>query len=223
MNTKAILFDLDGTITDTIPIVLSAFQKTFHLFSLHYPGDDILRPQIGRQIEHIFGDFFSEELIPKVVQIYREQYLSCQKETSPSLFSGVFEGLFSFSKCSLPMGIVTTKLRSFTLPILERFEIDSFFSVVVGAEDVEHCKPHPEPLLFAAKKLNVLPEECLYIGDSLSDAKAAISAGMPFFGVLTGVGEKEELLEYGEVFLDLQECSQKILSHKKDYFRVEKQ
>lgn len=206
MTTKAILFDLDGTLSDTIPIVLRSFRETFNFFQIPYPGDAVIHPQIGRQIEHIFEAFFPKIEIPNVVNVYREQYLIAQAETPPSLFPGVLEGLQNFSQTALPLGIVTTKLRSFTLPLLQHFQIDPFFSVVIGAEDVEYCKPHPEPLLLAASKLGVFPEESIYVGDSLSDAQSASAAHIPFFGVLTGVGEREELSNYGIVFQNLKEC-----------------
>lgn len=213
MTTKAILFDLDGTLSDTIPLVLRSFQATFNFFQIPYPGDAVIHPQIGRQIEHIFEAFFPKIEVPKVVCVYREQYLIAQKQNPPSLFPGVLEGLQNFSQTALPLGIVTTKLRSFTLPLLQHFQIASFFSVVIGAEDVEYCKPHPEPLLLAASRLHVSPEACVYIGDSLSDAQSASAAHIPFFGVLTGVGEGEELLNYGIVFQNLKECSVSFLQN----------
>jgi len=101
------------------------------------------------------------------------------------------------------MGIVTTKLRTVSEELLLQLKAEHYFEVVVGSEDVQNCKPHPEPLLLAAKKLEVNPRSCIYIGDSLHDALSARSAETEFIGVLTGTGKEEELKPFGNVFKTL--------------------
>ena len=116
------------------------------------------------------------------------------------MFPDMVEVLTSLSSAGRIMGVVTTKMRSVSEELLAQTGIDSYFQVVVGSEDVQKWKPNPEPLFLAAKKLSVSPIDCIYIGDSVHDAKAAKSAGMEFIGVLTGTGKREELEKFGKVY-----------------------
>ena len=115
MTTKAILFDLDGTLSDTIPIVLRSFRETFNFFSNTISGRCRHSSANWSPDRTYFEAFFPKIEIPNVVNVYREQYLIAQAETPPSLFPECWKDSKIFSQTALPLGIVTTKLRSFTL------------------------------------------------------------------------------------------------------------
>lgn len=204
MTPKAIFFDLDGTLLDSILVVLDAFEKTFFEAKKVFPDREIFKKEIGKDLTAILSPHFSPREIPKIIANYRKNYL--QIESRISLFPGVKSALLRFSTIA-PLGVVTTKLRTFSEKLLRKFEILDFFEMVVGAEDVSRCKPHPEPLLTAAEKIGVAPKSAVYVGDSLADARAARAAKMPFFGVLTGVASKSELEKFGPVFKNIGEIT----------------
>jgi phosphoglycolate phosphatase len=80
---------------------------------------------------------------------------------------------------------------------LDQFDLAKYFDVIVTGQSAEHTKPYPDPILFAAKKMNVKPEECLMVGDTTVDMRAGKSAGAQTVAVLCGFGEEPELLKMG--------------------------
>lgn len=109
-------------------------------------------------------------------------------EPEPSL-SEMLEGLSR----NLPLAVATNRGASI-LSILQHFELDKFFSVVVNSRDVQRPKPEPDMLLLAAQRLGFSPEVCLFIGDSELDQRAARGAGVPFVGYGGGI-DGDYLLE----------------------------
>ena len=156
-------------------------------------------------MDEIFAPFISAEKIPQMVDIYRRQYL--EREHAILLFPQVLPALTHLSSF-FSLGIVTTKLRSFSEDILERLGILHFFEVIIGSEDVERCKPFPDPLLLAAQIFSVDPQKSAYIGDSLHDAESACLVKMPFYGIATGTACVLDLQRYGKVFDHLGELAQ---------------
>jgi phosphoglycolate phosphatase len=80
---------------------------------------------------------------------------------------------------------------------LEQFDLVKYFDVIVTGQSAERTKPYPDPIFFAAQKMNVQPEECLMIGDTTVDMRAGKSAGAQIVGVLCGFGEEPELKKFG--------------------------
>lgn len=206
-----LLFDLDGTLVNSIPTVLSSFRATFSELNAEHPGDEIIQRGIGSALEVILAPYFPEEKIPKAIKIYREKYL--EQEKNITLFPETFSALSRLASSSR-MGVVTTKLRSFAESLLEQIGILDFFEFVIGGEDAARCKPHPDPLLLAAERLGVSPEKAFYIGDSEHDAKSATAAKMPFLGVATGTASVAELQVFGKVFANLEEIADFFLNEQ---------
>lgn len=204
---KILLFDFDGTLANSISVVTKSFQNTFLELAVPYPGDCAIRAQIGKHLQDIFLLFLPPETIDIAVKIYRKYYLVRQDREEIHPFPDVPLSIRSLYKKGFRMGIVTTKLRKYTEPLVEKFGLSDCFECIVGAEDVKKCKPHPEPLFLAAEKMGVSPKNTIYIGDSVHDAQAAKAANMQFIGVLTGVATSKELAKYGKVFKNLQSFS----------------
>jgi beta-phosphoglucomutase-like phosphatase (HAD superfamily) len=97
----------------------------------------------------------------------------------------------------LPMAVVSARDERATLAFLDHFNLTRYFAVIVTALTVEHTKPYPDPVLFAAKQMGVAPEACLMIGDTTVDIRAGKSAGAQTVGVLCGFGEEAELRRKG--------------------------
>jgi len=96
-----------------------------------------------------------------------------------------------------PMAVVSARDEHGTMAFLEQFDLVKYFDVIVSGLSAEHTKPYPDPVLLAAKKMNVAPENCLMIGDTTVDMRAGRSAGAQTVGVLCGFGEELELRKMG--------------------------
>lgn len=96
-----------------------------------------------------------------------------------------------------PMSVVSARDEKGTMRFLEQFDLVQYFDAVITGQSAEHTKPYPDPILLAAQKMGVKPEECLMIGDTTVDMRAGKSAGTQLVGVLCGFGEEPELRKKG--------------------------
>ena len=96
-----------------------------------------------------------------------------------------------------PMAVVSARDEDGTMAFLEHFDLLKYFDVIVTGLSTKHTKPYPDPILFAAQKMNVPAENCLMIGDTTVDIRAGKSAGAQTVGVLCGFGEEPELKKMG--------------------------
>lgn len=119
----------------------------------------------------------------------REEFLAIYagnlcKETK--LFPGIVEILSELEARMICWGIVTNKPSRFTLPLLQALGLEQRAAVIVSGDDTNNSKPHPEPLLVACRRINTIPQNCLYLGDDLRDVEASRAAGiMP---IIAGYG-----------------------------------
>lgn len=111
-------------------------------------------------------------------------------------FEFVPEALRQLRRVGISMAVASTKRRTHIEAILKRERLDESFQSIIGGQDVQNQKPHPESLLAASKRLEVPPKNCIYVGDSIVDAEAAQRAGMQFAAVLTGVTRRAEFDPY---------------------------
>jgi phosphoglycolate phosphatase-like HAD superfamily hydrolase len=95
------------------------------------------------------------------------------------------------------MAVVSARDERSTMRFLNQFDLAKYFDVIVTGLSAPHTKPYPDPILFAAQKMRVKPEECLMIGDTTVDMRAGKSAGAQTLGVLCGFGEEQELRKLG--------------------------
>lgn len=95
------------------------------------------------------------------------------------------------------MAVVSARDEGGTMRFLEQYDLVQYFDVVVTGLSAVHTKPYPDPILLAAKKMNVSPENCLMIGDTTVDIRAGKAAGAQTLGVLCGFGEEPELRHFG--------------------------
>jgi pyrophosphatase PpaX len=173
---EVLLFDLDGTLIDTIEMILaSARYATSAVLGEALP-DDVLRHNIGvplvAQMEE-YAPGHSAELL----KAYREHNARVHDEMIRE-YPGVEETLRALAGCGYRMGIVTSKSRPVAQQGLDYFGLGGLFEVLVGYEDTEIHKPDPCPVLEAATRFGVSAEKCLYCGDSPHDMDAGIAAGV---------------------------------------------
>lgn len=199
MNSAA-LFDLDGTVMDTpAAIVVSLTEMTASIGVTH--PERVLRAQIGRPLDSIV-----DTLLPGVTVVDREQAkqrfrVSFSAQTLPDarhlIHAGVPQLLEHLRSNGVGVAIVTSKITPSALELLLAAGIREAFDTVVGHEQVQAGKPHPDPALLAAARLDVAPASCVVIGDSTDDIRMGAAAGMRTIGVAWGVSEASTLTEAG--------------------------
>lgn len=188
-ETRAVLFDLDGTFADTAPDLGAALN---HVLALHG------RPPLALEISRLQASHGSAGLLKLGFGIepddanfsaLRDAFLAhytdhiCDQTT---LFSGMAELVGELERRGLPWGIVTNKPHRFTVPLMEALDMAARAACLVSGDTCPQAKPHPMPLLHAAATLGVQPEHCLYLGDDKRDMEAANAAGMP--GIIAEYG-----------------------------------
>ncbi len=192
---KAILFDIDGTLTDTNPVFLKALKQAYHEFSGEEKPSSFFSFSLGipsPQTMEILGIREAERTT------FRERWQGLIREYMPEarLFPGILELLTHLQARGVPMALVTSKIRAEMPYEFDCFGINHFFAFTVCADDVPRPKPFPDPLLFALDRLHVSPRQALFVGESLYDLKAAKSAHVPFALAKWGVPRTEEILPW---------------------------
>jgi N-acetyl-D-muramate 6-phosphate phosphatase len=186
---KAVLFDLDGTFADTAPDLGAALN---HVLALHK------RPPLPVEISRLQASHGSAGLLklgfniepdaPQFAKL-REQFLAyytahiCDHTT---LFPCMAELVANLEQRGMPWGIVTNKPHRFTVPLMQALGYHSRAACLVSGDTCARAKPHPDPLLFAAKLIDTKPAHCLYLGDDKRDMQAGRAAGMKTLIALFG-------------------------------------
>ncbi len=186
---QAVLFDLDGTLADTAPDLGHALNLQRERHGLPPLPQDIIRPYASHGTVGLFDIGFG--LTPQDARFapMREEYLALYTANlclHTTLFPGMAELLDELEGKGIAWGVVTNKPARFTNPLLEQLGLIGRAASVVSGDTCSHPKPHPEPLLCAAREIGVAPQSCLYVGDAERDIEAARAAGM--FALIAGYG-----------------------------------
>jgi phosphoglycolate phosphatase len=190
-----ILFDLDGTLIDSTEAILESFHRSFDLLGDTHPDDADIAALIGHPLDHMYRDLgVAPERVDTYVRTYKEHYRVISREKTELLPSAreAIEAASAFAR----LGIVTTKTAKYSRELLEHFGVMDAFEVLVGREDVEHPKPHSEPVEKAMAAMGVGPERCWLVGDTRLDAGSARAAGIGCVGVLSGYDSEAQLREW---------------------------
>jgi len=201
---RALIFDVDGTLSDTDDRWTYQLEKILKPFSFFIPGDgtkkiarwtimNIESPMnlIYHWLDHVDLDIWAARTFS-----YLSQKRNSKQDRKHWLIPGVEEMLDVLAP-RFPMAIVSTRDENSTISFLEQFEIRKYFSVIVTALTCRHTKPFPEPVIWASKQLGYSPNECAMIGDTTVDIYAGKAAGAQTVGVLCGFGQENELTKAG--------------------------
>lgn len=208
LSPAAILFDLDGTLADTLEDIMAAMNATRRAAGLATIEDeDLVRSWIGRGAPRLLacslGAGADPVQVDGLVRIFRRLYPAVSGEHA-RLMPGVEELLDRLAARACPLAVATNKPRAATLVLLDALGIRQRFHAVLTPDDVQdRTKPDPAMLLETARQLGVAPGDCLLVGDGPADIEGARSCGMPVAAVLDGFSPPEELLSLGaDLYLD---------------------
>lgn len=185
---KALLFDLDGTLADTAPDLAAAVNKMRRDRGLEDTPFEVLRPLASAGARGLIGAAFGIAPGDESYDELRVEFLTNYASdiaVHTCLFDGVNELLDGIEKRGLLWGIVTNKPALYTDALVPLISLGHAACVISG-DTTPHAKPHPEPLFEAARRLQLAPEHCWYVGDDLRDIQAGIAAGMPSIAAAWG-------------------------------------
>jgi 2-phosphoglycolate phosphatase len=177
---RAILFDLDGTLADTAPDLAAAVNFLRTERGLEPTPYAVLRPTASAGARGMIGAAFGLTPTDAGYEALRLQWFDRYQSAISvysTLFGGVPELLDGISAAGMAWGIVTNKPARFTDPLIPQIGL-AHAGCIVSGDTMPHAKPHPAPLLEAARRLDVAAEHCWYVGDDLRDVEAGRAAGM---------------------------------------------
>jgi len=195
---KIILFDLDGTLIDSTEAILESFARAYAKFEVAVPDDEAITSLVGLPLDMMFVQLGVDEAeAMNYVNAYKEHYRTIH--TQKTVLLDKAEEAVKLAHEGATLGVVTTKTAQYSRELLEHFNLMQYFDVLIGREDVQNPKPHPEPIFKALDTLGSSDETLSYmIGDTINDILAAHNAGIASIGVLCGYGSQNELEAYAD-------------------------
>ncbi|WP_370465541.1 HAD-IIIA family hydrolase [Mariprofundus sp. NF] len=198
-QSSLILFDCDGTLTDSHGAIVEAMQQAFLNNGLQQPDADTVNAVIGLSLHEAVRRLLPEpeqqsELFEAITQAYRECYRTAEQHIT--LYPNVREVLSELRRRGYWLGVVTGKSLPGLHRVLDTFALaDQFY--VLRTADCTHSKPHPAMVNECMAEMGVGVERTVVVGDALFDVQMAVAAGVPCIGVSFGVGDSDELLAAG--------------------------
>jgi len=195
---RAVLFDNDGTLSDSIPTVIQATNQALSARGYARNTDeeiiDGMRFKTSeRMLRHIGGD--DKELGRILAEDYYAAFLSSISRIK--LFDGITDCLNLLRTQGITLGIVSNNASDIVDTVLSQNGIRPYFSIIIGEDNAEETKPGSGGLLQACRLLDIQPGQGIYVGDSLSDSLAAEAAGMPSIGVKWNHHDKVDIDSLG--------------------------
>jgi len=193
---KAVVFDVDGVLIDSNEIIVEAYQKTAEELRMRIPSPQEVTDLMGRPLVEIVRMLWADAN----VELYTKEFRSLFMEENlviPAI-EGAVEAVKKIRESGFRIGALSGKIMFF---IKKHFREAGFnvnwFEAIVSFESTKKHKPGPEPLLYAINKLEVNPEETVYVGDAVSDYRCAKNAKVEYVAVLTGSLRREDLEKLG--------------------------
>ena len=198
---RVAVFDLDGTLADTVPVIAHHIAETITSFGTLVRPEDVV-PYIGRPLEVALAELAErpadDPRIAEIIDAYRARWRGAVDVHGETLLlPGARALLRRLREAGLAVGVVTAKRHAEADHLLVAMGIRDLVDVLVGTDEVPHGKPAPDSALLALKQLRVDAADTWYVGDALSDVAMSLAAGMRPLGVTTGACSEEQLLEAG--------------------------
>jgi len=190
---NAVLFDLDGTLLDSAPDLISSLNWVRETEKLPPLPLSEMSQYASKGAVGLLNAGMPESNA-ELLESRRIRFLDYYAENSfhhSRLYDGIPELLDFLGEAGIPWGIVTNKIESLTLPIIEAADLQEAISCIVCGDTLSESKPHPAPVSLACGMLGVAPAETLFVGDDIRDIQAGQSAGTQTAAVYYGYGSNE--------------------------------
>jgi len=197
---KVILFDLDGTLIDSTEAILEGFDVAFKAFHKKTPNEEEIKRLIGLPLDIMFEKLGIKKNVWDYVEVYKKHYRKISTKKT-KLLPFAKEAVFEANQFAR-LGIVTTKTARYSRELLEHFNLMKYFEVLIGRENVDNPKPHPEPILKAIHLMNAKKEATFMIGDTCLDMVSAKEAGVKYIGVKWEYESEENMKRCAEIIKD---------------------
>ena len=177
-----VIFDLDGTLVDSAPDIAEALNRTLEDWQLPRVPEATVLTWIGdgvrRLVEQAFTAAGSDIDLDRVMPGFMRHYEACLLR-SPRLYDGVVPALEALRAWNVTLAICTNKPSAMVAPLLAHLGVQDYFKMLLGGDSLPERKPSGVPLRHIAAAFNVAPGAALMVGDSITDYRAAVDAGMP--------------------------------------------
>ena len=183
---SAYLFDLDGTLINSIDLIMASFRHTMRTHLDEMPADDAWRAGLGTPLRTQLATYArSDDHADVMTDTYRA-YNRAFHDRLVRPYPGVKEALAALRDRGVKLAIVTSKTGPLARRGLRRCELDEYFDVLVGVDDVTEHKPHPAPVFEALDRLSAEPGDTVFVGDSPHDVRSGRAAGVLTAAALWG-------------------------------------
>lgn len=198
---EVVLFDLDGTLIDSAPDLAGAANDLRARHDLPALPFERLRPMVGAGARGMVGVAFGVAPGEPAFEGLRQEYLALYESRmlqQTRVFAAMEPVLAQLERAGLRWGIVTNKHERFAWPVIHGLGLQHRAAALVAGDTTPFAKPHPEPLLEAARRAGVAAGQCVYVGDDLRDIEAARAAGMPGLAAAWGyLGQGDSIDAWG--------------------------
>jgi phosphoglycolate phosphatase len=185
---SCVLFDLDGTLVDTAPDLISCLNRALNVHGFDVVVPEIIKPFISYGAAAMINasqpeldDTLKADILETMLAHYQNNIAE-----HTVFFSGMADTLAAIEAQGLKWGVVTNKRERFTNPLMAALKLTERAACIVSGDTTANPKPHPEPMLLACKQADVKPQECVYIGDALHDIIAGKNAQMKTLAAVYG-------------------------------------
>jgi pyrophosphatase PpaX len=193
MHLHTALFDLDGTLIDSIRLILDSYHHTLTQHHLPARTDEDWLRGVGTPLTVQFSDWRDmPEVLEAMISTYREYNLK-HHDTMVTVYPGVLEAVREIKAAGIQTGLVTSKNRQGALRGLKLVGLEALMDVLVCADEVNNPKPHPEPVSKAVELLGADPARTVYVGDSIHDMHSGRAAGVKTAAALWGPFGRDHL------------------------------
>lgn len=198
MTQKTILFDLDGTLTDSGEGIMNCAALALEHFHIPVPSREAMRVFVGPPLTSTFRSFgIPEEKIPEAVKVFRSRYTPVGIfENSP--YPGIHQLLDTLSWHGHKLYVATSKPEEMAITVLRHFDLEQFFTGICGAA-MDESRTNKEEVIAYLLEKNGTADNMLMIGDTVFDVLGAASHGIPTIGVSWGYGDPEEMRRAGAI------------------------
>lgn len=212
---KAVIFDFDGTLADTLPVCFYAFQAVFKEFDNLEITSEEIKAMFGPSETGIIRENLLNKNFDKAIELYYEKYSEKHLEVVPDN-EEINDLLLNLKSAGYKLGIVTGKARRSLDISLKCLNMNDLFDVIVTGDDVHMPKPHPEGINKALKQLNIESSEAVFLGDSDADILAGKQANVHTIGVqwLPNFQSLEFSMQPNQIFSSIDEFNQSFTNIK---------